>query len=125
MKQRRNIEIAGQRELLKYIKLTYPQLEVVWVRNEGDKALISAVLDEMSGLVAGFPDLIIFATIGEWTHLLHLELKKIKGTLSGSQKDWHADFIPTTNRTLATAYGYLHAREIVDAWVARISQFEE
>lgn len=118
-KQRRNIEAAIQRELIRWLHSL--GLEVVWIRNEGEKGAITAGLDSMSGLIPGFPDLIIFKQIRSITHLLHLELKKQKGALSPSQKKWHGEFIPSDNRKLATAYGLIHAQSIVTNWLESIA----
>lgn len=116
---KRNIEAAIQRELVKWLRIQ--GLEAVWIRNEGKKSLLSAKLDKLSGCVAGFPDLIIFKQVRTITHILHLELKQEKGKLSESQKKWHAAFIPSGNRKLATGYGLLHCQQIVKDWVDSIS----
>ena len=96
-------------------------LEVVWIRNEGQKSAISAALDKKSGLISGFPDLIIFKQVRSITHLLHLELKTKSGKLNPNQIKWHGTFTPSGNRKLATAYGLIQAQEIVTDWLKNIT----
>ena len=69
----------------------------------------------------GITDLLLFHPKGD---VLFLELKKIKGTLLQSQKDWNANFdarfAPTKNYTRAVAYGYNEALKIISDWIANI-----
>lgn len=119
---RRNVEMAIQRELIKWLHINYADVEVIFRKNEGLKSLLTAILDELSGLVAGVPDLQLLTTRNNFTYILELELKKKKGALSPSQKDWHSEFISTSNRKLATGYGLIQAQEIIKAWVASLPQ---
>lgn len=119
MAVRRNIESAIQRQLV--IWLHQQGLEVVWIKNEGKKSAITAALDKKSALISGFPDLIIFKQVRSITHILHLELKTLKGTLNSNQKKWHASFVPSGNRKLATAYGLIQAQEITKAWLGSVT----
>lgn len=111
----RYIEYSIQRELIKWVKQEY-NIEIIWVKNEGKKTKQSAVLDKASGLEAGFPDLMLFKPVRSVTHILHLELKKIKGVMSPTQKEWHTEFKETRNRKAVIAYGFLEAQEKIREW---------
>jgi len=116
---RRNIESAIQRQLV--IWLHKQGLEVVGYKAEGSKSGLTGKLDKLSGVTAGFPDLMIFKQVRSITHTLHLELKTKNGKLNKNQIKWHSEFIPSGNRKLATAYGLTQAQEIITNWLAGLS----
>jgi hypothetical protein len=120
MAVRRNLESAIQRQLV--IWLHQQGLEVVGYKSEGYKSGMTAKLDKLSAVTAGFPDLMIFKQIRSITHILHLELKTKDGSLNKNQVKWHAEFKPSGNRKLATAYGLIQAQEIITNWLNEISK---
>lgn len=122
MSGRKNIEMAIQRELIKWLHLTYPQVEIIYRKNEGKKSIITAILDKLAGLAAGVPDLQLLMNYDGWTYILELELKKLKGSLNDNQEEWWDKFIPTKNRKGAIAYGYIQAQEAVRNWVSGIGE---
>lgn len=114
------IESAIQRELIKWINLEHPSIEVIFRKNEGKKSLLTAKLDKLMGLTAGIPDLQLLLAQNNFTYILELELKKIVGSLNPNQIIWHNSFIPSDNRKLATAYGLVHAQSIITEWLESI-----
>lgn len=82
--------------------------------------MITAILDELSGLTPGVPDLQFLTTVGGWTYILEMELKKKKGVLSANQIKWHSEFVPTKNRQLITSYGFQEARFAITYWLGQI-----
>jgi len=115
---RRNIESAIQREIVKYLRTNYPEIEIRYNKNENKKNKLEAIIDKKMGqAVAGTPDLTLFLNQRHLTHILELELKTLAGKLNPNQVKWHDNFTPTTNRKAAVAYGYDDAKRIIDAWV--------
>lgn len=115
---RKNIEAAIQREHVKWLRAQ--GLEVVAYKSEGQKSGMTAALDKMSGVKAGFPDLMIFKKVRSIYHILHQELKTQKGTLNPKQILWHSEFIPTKNRQAVVSYGLHQAQEHVTKWLEDI-----
>ena len=116
----KHIESAIQRELVKWLANDYPDIEVIFRKNEGKKSKQSAILDKLMGLKAGVPDLQLIVDITALSYFLELELKTLKGRLNDNQKEWHANFKPTRNRQSAVAYGLLQAQDIVRNWLKTI-----
>ena len=74
-KQRKNVEAAIQRELIKWLHIEHPTIEIIYRKNEGKKSIITAVLDKLMGLASGVPDLQLLQNKRGWTYILELELK--------------------------------------------------
>jgi len=117
---RRNIESAIQREHCKWLRAQ--GLEVVGYKSEGYKSGITAALDKMSGVTAGFPDLMIFKQVRSIYHILHQELKTKEGKLNPNQIKWHSEFKPTKNRQAIVSYGLHQAQEHVTKWLEDIQK---
>jgi hypothetical protein len=99
------IEAAIQRELVRWIKNTYPEARVHASLNENSRH------NTDMGIWVGFPDLTLFHN----NHELYLELKKKKGKLSGAQIKCHAE-LKEMGKTVVTAYGYIEAQEKISAF---------
>ena len=116
------VEAAIQRELVKWLRNNYPQIEIRYNKNENKKNKIEAIIDKKMGqAVAGTPDLTLFNDWIEITYILELELKKLNGTLQPSQIEWHSKFKPTKNRQAAIAYGLIEAQRIVTEWIKNVT----
>ena len=109
-------ESAIQKELVRWLKLQHPDIEILYVKNEGKKNMLTAVEDKRMGLCAGWPDLTLFLNHNNQTFIFHLELKIIKGKLSTKQKEWWANLERTPNRTGCVAYGFIEAMKVVNDW---------
>lgn len=117
----KRIETTIQKELVKYIRTTYPHIDIRYNKNEGFKDIIGAVIDKKMGqAIAGTPDLTLFIHKQVYTFILELELKKKLGVLNDAQKDWWAEFRPNQNRQGQIAHGYIEAKNIIDKWVVGI-----
>lgn len=114
---KQNTEMVIQRELIKWLQITHPEIEYIFRKNEGFKDIITAQLDKLAGLSAGVPDLQLLIIHANITYILELELKKKKGILSMNQKAWHGKFVATSNRSLVTAYGFIDAKEKITNWL--------
>ena len=77
-----------QRAVVKYVRYMYPKVLIVHVPNEGISGKMGRIygaIKKQEGVVAGFPDLLIFKQT--FTHCgLALELKSKKGKPSENQK---------------------------------------
>lgn len=99
------IEDAIQRDFVLWLKREYPDVRVTATRNE-DSRYRGAELEQ------GITDLIIRWEKEGVRQLFYLELKRLKGTLSKSEKKWAADFVPCGNESYAVAYGLEQAKEV-------------
>jgi hypothetical protein len=109
-----NIEKVIQSALIRWIHDTYPFLMVTTTGNEKFYKEIIACI--------GVTDLILFHRDG---HVLFLELKKKSGKLLDSQKDFNAMFdthFTAKNYSRDVAYGYSHAIDIIQKWLACFQQ---
>lgn len=111
--KRANVEAAIQRAL------------VLWLRAEHPTVRFHSTLNENShhqtdmGCDIGIPDMLLFERRGDVLHVLFLELKKKKGVLSKSQKDWATCYhlgLEGSNTSYAVAYGFVAAKEIINQW---------
>lgn len=119
--ERKSIEASIQRELVKWLKQTYPAIEIKYNKNENKRDKLQAILDKKMGQsIAGTPDLTLTTDFNEWTYILELELKKLKGTLNPAQIAWHLNFKPTKNRVAKIAYGYIEALEAIESWLSSL-----
>ena len=118
----KRIEDAIQRELIKWLKNNYPEVEARYNKIENKANKIQAAIDKkMGAAVAGTPDLTLFTDVADWTYILELELKILDGTLRDSQKKWHKEFKPTKNRQAAIAYGLIEAQKTITNWLNAIT----
>jgi len=99
------VEDAIQREYILWLKREFPQARVTATRNEDSRY-------RGDELELGVTDLIIRWKKGEIRQLFYLELKRLKGTLSPSEKKWAAEFEPCENESYAVAYGLEEAKEV-------------
>lgn len=121
--KRKNPEGAIQRELVKWLRLTYPLIEIRYNKNENKANKVQAIVDKKLGqAIAGTPDLTLFCNKRGYTYILELELKTKTGKLSPSQKLWHSKFISTANRKAVIAYGFVEAITAVERWLGEISE---
>jgi hypothetical protein len=116
----KHTESSIQRELILWLKQTYPNVEYIFRKNEGMKSQQTATLDKKMGLMAGVPDLQLLLNKNNITYILELEIKIIKGMLNPNQRRWHAAFVETSNRKLATGYGFAQCKEIIENWIKDI-----
>lgn len=78
-------EHEEQRELVKWVRQTYPGVRIFAIPNGGVRSLSTAAKLKAEGVSSGVPDLFIPA----WR--LWVEMKRVKGgTVSAEQKDWMA-----------------------------------
>lgn len=112
----KHTEATIQRELIKWIKQEYPQVEYLYCKNEGKKDAMMGKLDKQMGLLAGFPDLTFFYTKENVTYILHLELKTLKGKLNNNQKKWWSNLEKTSNREGFIAHGFQEAKKYFIKW---------
>lgn len=119
---KRRVETAIQKELVKWLNIEHPTLEFYYYKAEGEKSMVEAVEDKRMGLKAGFPDLFFFKDIDDITYVFHLELKKLKGFMHNSQKEWHSNFKTTKNRSATTARGLQAAQEAILHWLQKINE---
>lgn len=99
------IEDAIQRDFILWLKREYPSVRVTATRNE-DSRYRGAELE------LGVTDLIIRWEKEGVRQIFYLELKRLKGTLSKSEKKWAADFMPCSNESYAVAYGLEQAKQL-------------
>lgn len=98
---------------------------IIFVKTEHPTIIITATANELSYKETrqigslGIPDLLLFSP---WGMVLFLELKATDGKLSPSQIDWNIYFDSgwsAPNYSRDVAYGFPHAREIINKWVDR------
>lgn len=78
-------EHEEQRELVKWVRQTYPDIRIFAIPNGGARSITTATRLKIEGVCAGVPDLFIPA----WA--LWIEMKRQKGgSISAEQKDWIA-----------------------------------
>jgi hypothetical protein len=117
----KHVESAIQRELVTWLTNNYPDIEVIYRKNEGLKSAAEGKLDKLMGLQAGVPDLQLLLYKDDWVHILELELKKVKGSaLRQSQKDWFANFKPAKNREAIVAKGLIDAQKKITNWRKKV-----
>ena len=122
MSGRKNPEQAIQRQLVLWLRLQYPTMEIRYNKNENKRDVVQAINDKRMGqAIAGTPDLTLFCNKRGWTYILELELKTKVGTLNPNQKLWHANFFSTQNRKAAISYGFDEAQVAVANWLSSIS----
>lgn len=112
----KHCESLIQRELILWLKQTYPEVEYIFRKNEGMKSQQTATLDKKMGLRAGVPDLQLLLNKNDKTYILELEIKIIKGILSTNQKKWHAEFVETSNRIAKVGYGFIECKQLITNW---------
>lgn len=117
---KKNVEQTIQIELIKWVRKEYPNIEIYYNKNEGEKNIITAITDKKMGLKAGRTDLDLYLDKDNITYILHLELKKKDGTLNDAQKLWHKNFKETRNRKAKVAYGFIEAQNVARDWVASL-----
>jgi|DEB0MinimDraft_3_1074331.scaffolds.fasta_scaffold81741_2 hypothetical protein len=94
---RRKVEDAIQKELIRWIKETYPHVMVFATRNEDS-------YKRSDEIEAGLPDIIIRWPHGDTRYFLYFEVKTKAGRLSASQKKW-AEKDRCANELYAVGYG--------------------
>lgn len=114
------IEGALQKELVKWIRLTYPFIDIRYNKGEGRKTKGEAIQDKKMGLAkAGTPDLTLFIHNDDYTYILELELKAEKRRkeknegLNDNQVKWWRDFTENKNRKGRIAYNLKEAQEYI------------
>jgi hypothetical protein len=141
------IESTQQKQLILWIKKELPEITIKSNKLENKKIVVPIIkgyeaickkiqitLDKwhivkiaedkrMGAPEAGTPDLTLTLDYKEFTYILELELKTLKGRLNDNQVDWWAKFRPTKNRKGKTAYGFLDAQKIINNWVDSIKNF--
>lgn len=121
MSGRNNPERAIQQQLVFWLKLQFPQVEIKSNKNEDAGSVVKALQNKRMGRAeAGYPDLTLTCDADEWTYILELELKTQKGKLSDVQKLWHSHFTPTKNRIAKVTYGFEEAQNAVKAWLSSL-----
>ncbi len=119
--KKNNVERAIQQQLVLWIKLQYPAVEIKSNKNEDAGSVVKAMINKRMGRAeAGYPDLTLTCDKAGWTYILELELKTLKGKLSDVQKIWWANFKPTNNRVGRVAYGFEMAQESVKTWLSSL-----
>ncbi len=113
----RRIEDAIQEQLILWLKAEHPDVTVHYNKNEGKKTMATAMKDKRMGLKAGRTDLDLDKKVRSIKHYLHLEIKRIGGRLTLSQKEYHAEFIPAANDKLEVGYGLEQCKEIITNWL--------
>lgn len=121
MSGNRQVEKAQQKQLILYYQQfwlsQYSDLRVTMINNDGIKHIIDAMEDKRMGLEAGHPDLLWRIKFAGHYHYFYHELKKLKGTLSSTQKDWWSEFTPTEFVKGAITYGWEAHLEAVQNWL--------
>lgn len=110
----KNVESAIQSALLNWIKQTYPATMVTATANERSYRETAQI-----GCL-GIPDLLLFYRSGPILFILFLELKKKKGKLLPSQKEWATDYhkrFSSMNTVYEVAYGFSDAKALISAWM--------
>jgi hypothetical protein len=113
----RRIEDAIQEQLILWLKAEHPDVAVDFNKNEGKKTIATAMKDQRMGQRAGRPDLQLSKKVRSTKHYLQLEIKKLKGKLLPSQKEYHAEFVPAANDRLEVGYGFEQCKEIITNWL--------
>jgi hypothetical protein len=127
----KKIEGAFQKELVKWIKLTYPFVDIRYNKGEGWKTKGEATQDKKMGIAkAGTPDLTLFYHTEEVSYILELELKaqrrqteKNKG-LNEAQLKWWSEFKENKNRIGAIVYNLHTAQEIINNFINNFSKIK-
>lgn len=111
------IEKAIQKALIFWIKDNYPMIKIATSQNENSRHAVDLGMD------IGEPDIRLLYRQGDITYLLYLELKKKKGRLLKSQKEWNVDFdlnYQSQNCQRTVAYGFHHAKICVAVWASSL-----
>lgn len=101
-------EASIQRNLVKWIKETYPNVKVIAAQNENSRHATE------QGTDVGLPDLILMWRVDDILEVFFLELKTKKGRLQPSQKEWAADYAKrfiSENTHYDVAYGFSEAKK--------------
>lgn len=102
------IEDAIQRDLLRWIKRNYPHIKAFATRNEDSRK-------RSEEIEVGIPDIIIRWEEGGIRHFFYLEIKRLKGKLSNSQKEWVKENPCLPNERYAVGYGLEECKQkIID-----------
>jgi len=100
-----NIEDAIQKELIRWIRETYPEAKVIATRNEENRRRPHEIEN-------GMPDLLIRWKRDNIRHFLYFEVKTKKGRLSPDQKEWAA--LPRlSNEHYGIGYGLIQCKEVI------------
>lgn len=84
----KHIESDIQKACVKWFRLQYPGLVLCSIPNEGKTSPQMGAIMKSMGLLAGMPDLILFAAEGGFNGLL-IEMKSPEGRLTESQTAIH------------------------------------
>lgn len=121
----KKIEASVQKELVKWMRKEYPQLDIRLNKLDGRKDMLEIVEDKrMGAAIKGTPDITLMLHLKS-TYVFELELKILKGTLNQNQKDWWANFKPNKTRSGAVAKGLLHAQSLVQGFVSTHLMLDE
>ena len=114
MKSRSNIEAAIQRAGVDWVKKTHADVKIIATLNENSRHHIGMGCD------VGITDLMLMKRVGGVLYVFFLELKKKKGVLSKSQKDWRIDYecrFAGNNTRYDVAYGFDEMKEKINLWI--------
>jgi hypothetical protein len=100
---RHKIEDAIQKELIRWLRETYPNVRVTATRNESNYRRT----DEIE---VGMPDLLIRQPRGEIMHIIYFEIKTMKGKLSPAQIKW-AQQPRADNEHYGNGFGLIQCKE--------------
>lgn len=101
----KRVEAAIQRELVRWIKETFPHVRMQATLNENSRNQMDM------GCEKGIPDLLLFLTVGDVCHVIFFELKRMKGRLSEDQKEWRKP--AGTNTHYGLGYGLIESKEVL------------
>ena len=117
----KKVEDAIQKEIVKWIRKEYPEVDLRMNNLDGNKNMIQAMQDKRRGqAIKGTPDLTLFIHKEDYTHILELELKTKKGSLNTNQEEWWSEFRPNQNRVGEVGYGLADTQEKIQKWINSI-----
>jgi hypothetical protein len=121
MSGRKNVEATIQQQLVLWLRLQHPSVEIKSNKNEDAGNVVKAMINKRMGRAeAGYPDLTLTYDKGDITYILELELKTKTGKLSDVQKTWHSRFQPTKNRMAKIAWGFEEAQKAIQSWLSTL-----
>lgn len=113
----KQIEQQIQTAVVKYIRLSYPDLLFCASAGGMRTSFKQAVKMKATGYVRGFPDLFIYEPVGKY-YGLALEIKTSKGRPTKEQLNWKKRLLDR-GYFAEIVYGFEHTRKVIDSYFSR------
>ena len=116
-KDLKQIEQQIQTAVVKYIRLSYPDLLFCASAGGMRTSFKQAVKMKATGYVRGFPDLFIYEPVGKY-YGLALEIKTSKGRPTKEQLNWKKRLLDR-GYFAEIVYGFEHTRKVIDSYFSQ------